>query len=205
MADVRLGDAVKHGGLSRRIIAALVVEFLLVVGGLTTAVVLAHNSSTKSGPVGALVGSNSKSVALDQADAVAAAQKFVLTMDGFTPNDVKGYLAKLMPMLTTKAQADANSQYGQLSQLAGSSLAQLTQDPQAAALGSVGLVEFAALQNYSANTATVMVAHDMLYGGVKQADCATKPDYCQTYRWAVSLRKINGIWLVDTFNQNPTA
>lgn len=208
MADVRLGDAVTQGGLSRRIVAVLVVEFLLVVGGLTTAVLLAHNSSTQSGPIGALVGSNSKATAVDQANAVSVARQFALNSDAFAPADLKGYLANLMPLLTTKAQADLTNQYAQFNQVAGSVLSQVTQDSQAAAIPSVGEIEFAALSTYTGSagptgsTATVIVAHDVLYGGVTSAQCATKPDYCQSKRWSVSLRKMNGVWLVDTFNPN---
>lgn len=205
MADVRLGDAVTQGGLSRRIIAVLVVEFLIVVGGLTTAVWLGRDSSSTSGPVGNLVHSKAAYTSTDQASAVSVARQFVLNMDAFTPANIQGYLANVMPLLTTKAQADVTNQFGQFNQLAGTLMSQLTQSSEAAALVGAGSIQFAGLQSITGTTANVVVAHDVLYGGVKPDECASKQGYCQTFRWVVSLRKINGVWLVDTYNQNPTA
>lgn len=199
MADVRLGDAVTHGGRSRRITVTLVVEFLVIVTALTMAVLFAQNSSTKNGPLGVFWGSDTQASARDQANAVSVAQQFVLKADALTPTNVQAYISSVLPLMTTKGQTDFTNEFAQFNQVAGAVLAQLTQDSPAAAMPSAGAVQFAALEAYAVPTATVIVAHDVLYGGVKPADCATKRDYCQSQRWSVSMRKINGAWLVDTF------
>ena len=192
MADVRLGDAVTTAGPSRRILAVLVIEFLLIVGGLTSAVAFASGTTPHSGLAATIFfwqhqGSND---AADQADAVSVARQFVLNSDAFSPTNLKGYLANLMPLMTTKAQTALTAQYADFNQAAGALLGQITKSSKAAAQPAKGSIEFAALSAFTGDTATVLVAHDVIYS---QATA-------QTYRWSVVLRKINGAWLVDSFN-----
>ncbi|MGN6160077.1 MAG: hypothetical protein ACTHOG_00065 [Marmoricola sp.] len=202
MADVRLGDAVTTAGPSRRIIAVLVVEFLVLVAGLTTAGVFAMKSTDGTGPLGGILGKDTNTAAVDQADAVSVARQFVLNEDAFTPANVKVYISNLMPLLTTKAQADLTNQYGAFQQAVGSLLGQVTKSSKAAAMPSAGTIQFAALASLAGTSATVIVAHDVLYGGIAAASCPAQPNYCQSKRWSVSLRKVGGNWLVDSFNPN---
>ena len=191
-------------GPSRRILAVLLVEFLLIVGGLTTATVFAANSGPHSGLTARVFfwQTQASSDAPDKANAVSVARQFVLNSDAFTPANLKSYLANLMPLLTTKAQASLTSEYASFEQAAGSILSQLTKSSQIAAMASSGNIEFAALSTFGNDAATVLVAHDVLYGGVQPQQCVSKPTACQSKRWSVSLRKVNGAWLVDTFNPN---
>jgi len=174
----------------------------LVVAGLTTAGVLAMHSNSGTGPLGPMLGNDTNTAAIDQANAVSVARQFVLNEDAFDPKNLSHYMSNLMPLLTTKAQADLTNQYGAFQQAVGSLLGQVTKSSKAAAMASAGSIEFAALASLSGTSATVLVAHDVLYGGVASANCPSQPNYCQSKRWSVSLRKIGGAWLVDSFNPN---
>lgn len=191
MADVRLGDAVTTGGPSRRIIAVLLVEFLLIVGGITSAVAFASGTTPHSGLTAKIFfwQSDSSSDAGDRADAVSVARQFVLNSDAFSPANMKGYLANLMPLMTTKAQTTLASQYADFNQVAGTLLGQITKASKTAGQAAKGSIEFAALSAFNGTSATVIVAHDVLY----------PQSAAQTYRWSVQLRKIGQAWLVDSF------
>ena len=191
MADVRLGDAVTTGGPSRRIIAVLVVEFLLIVGGITTAAAFASGTTPHSGLTAKIFfwQDSSASDAGDRANAVSVARQFVLNSDAFSPANMKGYLANLLPLMTTKAQTSLTSQYADFNRVAGGVLGQIAKESKTAGRAAKGSIEFAALSAFSPTTATVLVAHDVLY----------PQSAAQTYRWSVQLRKIGHAWLVDSF------
>lgn len=192
MADVRLGDAVTTGGPSRRILAVLVIEFLLIVGGITSAVAFAANTTPHSGLTAKIFfwQDSAAGDAGDRANAVSVARQFVVNSDAFNPSNLKGYLANLMPLMTTKAQTALTSQYADFNRVAGSLLNQITKSSKTAGQSAKGSIEFAALSVFSGTSATVIVAHDVIY---PQAAA-------QTYRWSISLRKIGNAWLVDSFN-----
>ncbi|MGN6723544.1 MAG: hypothetical protein ACTHJM_13115 [Marmoricola sp.] len=192
MADVRLGDAVTTGGPSRRILAVLVIEFLLIVGGITSAAVFASSTTPHSGLTAKIFfwQDSAASDAGDRANAVSVARQFVLNSDAFNPANLKGYLANLMPLMTTKAQTALTSQYADFNQVAGSLLNQIAKSSKTAGQSAKGSIEFAALSAFSGTTATVIVAHDVVYPQTT----------AQTYRWSISMRKVGNSWLVDSFN-----
>lgn len=204
MADVRLGDPVTTHGPSRRILTVLLVEFLLIVGGFTAASAFAANSGPHSGLTAKVFfwQQQTNSDAAAKANAVSVARQFVLNADAFTPANIKGYLANLTPLMTTKFQADQTKEYAQFEQLVGPVLSQVTGASKYAAMASTGSIQFAALGSFTGTTATVLVAHDALFAGVRPQQCASQPASCQTRRWLVTLRKIGGVWLVDNYNQN---
>lgn len=191
MADVRLGDAVTTGGPSRRILAVLVIEFVLIVACLTSAAVFAANTTPHSGLTAKIFfwQSSTPSDAPDRANAVSVARQFVVNSDAFDPTNVNAYVATVTPLMTTKARAKLNSELPSFSQIA-TLLKQISKQSKSASQPAKGVIEFAALSNFTGSSATVIVAHDVIYAGAP----------AQTYRWSISMVKIGNAWLVDSFN-----
>ena len=195
MADVRLGDAVTTGRPTRRILVVLVIELLVLIGSLATAIALASSDPSSSVVPG--VGGSVSSTAQDQAAAVAAAEKFVLNVQAYPPFNQTGYQSNVLPLLTTKAKAAATSQLEPyLQALASSRKACATATGQAEQICKAYeakpqvSIAFAALASYDGTSATVLVPHLVTYinGGASQK-----------YEFQVTLDKVGGKWLVDTY------
>lgn len=199
MADVRLGDAVTTGGPSRRILAVLVIEFLIIVAGLTTAIVFASGTTPHTGLTAKIFFWQEKAAddAAGRADAVSVAKQFVQNVQEYPPANAAGYNSHVLPMLTTKAKANVANQLAPYQQAlayvkqqcakATGSLAQACRAYEAKARVTIA---FGALSSYDGTSATVLVPSSVVYvsGGATQ-----------TFRSQVDLRKIGGVWLVDDY------
>lgn len=200
MADVRLGDAVTTGGPSRRILVVLVIELLVLVGSLTTTIVLSAKDPSSSVVPTANGGSSNTGTPgspADQAAAVATAKQFTLNVQDYPPFNESGYQTNVVPMLTTKAKAQAASQLQALQAVLGEArkLCASAQGQSAAICKAYEAkpqvsIAFAALASYDGNSATVLVPHLVTYvsGGASQK-----------WEFQVSLDKVGGKWLIDTY------
>lgn len=124
-----------------------------------------------------------RSVGLEVARVKAVSEEFALRMDSLSSDDVPGYINKVAEVLTTRCRADFEKS-------------------EAALTGSIGAVEFTTkgfiratgVSTLDDDSATVMVVHD------SQKTAGSGQSLLSAYRWTISLRKVNGTWLVDKFN-----
>lgn len=119
----------------------------------------------------------------DRRDALSVAEQFALRMDNFAASSADAYEAGIEKLLTTKGQAD----FKQVKPLIGQvyAAAQPNKKGEGAATGEIAL---AGVTDLGTDSATVLVAHDSAVPGTGKA---------LHFRWTVSLRKVEGRWLVD--------
>jgi Mce-associated membrane protein len=119
----------------------------------------------------------------DRSAALSVAQQFTLRLDDISYKDLTGYGKSVAPLLTPKMQTDFKSSFTSFD--AAFKAIQLT---------SKGTVQAAGVQDIDQDSATVLVIHDV---NVTSKGCV-QPPY---KRMKVDLRKINGTWLVDNFEE----
>lgn len=117
----------------------------------------------------------------DRHKAVAVAEQFALRMDDVSGADPEGYAKKVGELLTTKQKAKFDKEFTDFQKLG------ISKD-----LEGSGTILASGLTEMDDDSATVLVAHD---GNVKDAEGTTQ----RHYRWTVTLRKVDGEWLVDDF------
>lgn len=117
----------------------------------------------------------------DRHQVLAVAQEFCLRVDAVNGSDPTGYVKSVSELLTTKLQGTFASEFQQTQKLG----------IQAGLTGS-GNVLASGIANMDPDSATVLVAHDAT---VKDSSGTSQ----RHYRWTVSLRKVDGRWLVDDF------
>jgi hypothetical protein len=123
-------------------------------------------------------------------DALRAAEQFALRMDAFDGADLAGYTKSVEPLLTDKEKTVFGQQLKEFQQLYDqvqkASQAKNKTSPQP----GKGTIVMGGVSDIDADSATVLVAHDSTIPGSTQKLHS---------RWTISMRQIDGRWLVDSF------
>jgi hypothetical protein len=169
-------------GRARGIVALALLVTLVIALVLTLVLVLRLRDLTDEPFSWSNAGEEIFSESEKQA-AITAAEQFALRMDGFDGDDPAGWRKSVAETLTAKFKADFEKSYAQIEELG-------IQKGQS----GKGKIQSAGLSELDADSATVLVAHDIAI--TSSAGTGT-----QTSRWSVTLDKVGGKWLVDNFEQ----
>ncbi|HET9498671.1 MAG TPA: hypothetical protein VFO98_00265 [Marmoricola sp.] len=118
----------------------------------------------------------------DRSAVLAVTEQFALRMDDISGKDVKGYTDGVLELLTTKGKASFQKQFDALQKIGV--------DPKTQGKGRVLATAIGVMDD---DSATTLVVHDSVV-------TTGKDSTGRHYRWTVSLRKVDGDWLVDDFN-----
>lgn len=124
----------------------------------------------------------------DRNDAMRAAEQFALRMDAFDGADLAAYTKSVEPLLTDKEKTVFGDQLKQFQQLYDQ--VQKAGKSGKAPQPGTGSIVMAGVSDVDADSATVLVAHDSTIPGSTQKLHS---------RWTISMRQIDGHWLVDSF------
>lgn len=120
--------------------------------------------------------------------ALRAAEQFALRMDAFDGADLTAYTKSVEPLLTDKEKTVFSQQLQQFQQLYDQ--VQKASKAKNAPEPGTGAIVMAGVSDVDADSATVLVAHDSTIPGTSQKLHS---------RWTISMRQIDGRWLVDSF------
>lgn len=116
----------------------------------------------------------------DAQNAVGVATKFLLSYDTLDSTKLVPYLNSITKLMTTKFQGDKQA-----------TLAGLRTQFQGDPIATKGVILESGINSVDGDTASVLVLHVM--------ETATKAgNFIQNNRTMVTLRKVNGSWLVDS-------
>lgn len=118
-----------------------------------------------------------------RSEVLQVAEQFALRMDAINGADPEAYSAEVKELLTTKGKASFDEQFAALQQLGT--------DKQTRGTGEVLA---AGLADIDHDSATALVVHDAVVTTAQGSNG-------RHYRWTVSLEKVRGSWLVDSFVQ----
>jgi hypothetical protein len=118
----------------------------------------------------------------DVAKVKAVAEQFALRMDSLDSSDVNAYVKRVDQVLTTRCR----TQFDKSGPLLAASVGKVK-------FSYKGYVRATGITTMDRNSAVVLISHDSVLtaGGGQSAVSA--------YRWTLTLRKVNGKWLVDQF------
>lgn len=129
----------------------------------------------------------------ERSAALQAAEQFALRMDAFDGADLAAYTKSVEPLLTDKEKTVFTQQLQQFSRLYD----EVQKASQGKGKGKAatpqpgtGSIVMGGVSDIDADSATVLVAHDSTIPGTTQKLHS---------RWTISMRKIDGRWLVDSF------
>lgn len=130
----------------------------------------------------------------ERSAALQAAEQFALRMDAFDGANLPAYTKSVEPLLTDKEKTVFTQQLQQFSQLYNQ-VQKASQGAKGKQKGTkaqpgTGSIVMAGVSDIDADSATVLVAHDSTIPGTTQKLHS---------RWTISMRKIDGDWLVDSF------
>ncbi|MFL6023386.1 MAG: hypothetical protein ACJ72O_08630 [Marmoricola sp.] len=164
-------------------LAVGIVAAVLLVVGIIGSVVYGVRGAGDNLTTNALTSNNGDPLISDTetAKAVGVADQFCLRMDNVDGSDPDGYVKKVEQLLTTKQKTKFASEFAQFQKLGMD-----------ANLKGTGTILASGVSDIDPDSATVLVAHD---SAVVDKDGTTQ----RHYRWSVSLRKVDGRWLVDDF------
>jgi Mce-associated membrane protein len=173
-------------GTSRRptlLIVGIIASVLLALG-VTGSIVYGVRASSDSLTTKALTTNNGDPLISDseRARVKAIAEQFCLRMDDVDGSDPDGYTKRVKELLTTKLKAAFDQQFGAVQKL----------DTDTTVKG-VGTILASGIADIDPDSATVLVAHDT-------AVTSSSGNVLRHARWTVTLRKIDGHWLVDNWN-----
>jgi Mce-associated membrane protein len=176
-----LSDGIAAGGL---VLVIGVVSVVLLVVGVVGSVVYIHRDSSDALTTKALTTNNGDPLISDseRAKVKAVAEQFCLRMDDVDTSDPEAYTKNVKELLTTKLKAAFDQQFDAVNKLETDKTVK-----------GVGTVLASGIADIDPDSATVLVAHDT-------AVTSSSGDVQRHARWTVSLRKINGRWLVDNWN-----
>jgi hypothetical protein len=123
----------------------------------------------------------------DRRDALTAAEQFALRMDDFAAPSVAAYESGIEQLMTTKGKTDF-AQYKQVVAPVYNALQPKAKQAKSGVKAPTGSIALAGVSDISSDAATVLVAHDSQITGTGKA---------LHFRWTISLRKVDGSWLVD--------
>ena len=156
---------------------------VLVVGSVLSGVLIYRHSHLTDEP---LSFSNSGAYVPDAADTSkvkAVAEQYALRMDNLDSSNISGYVKSVGEILTTKYRTD----FVKVEPLLVAAYAKEKFTTQ-------GFVRATGIVTQDADSATVLVVHD------KVKTPTTGQPEATAYRWTVELRKVDGDWLVDNFD-----
>jgi hypothetical protein len=116
----------------------------------------------------------------DRARAIAVAQQFALRVDTLDTANLDAYVKSVSAVLTTKFKAKF---------LAGVK-DQLGATPSKDGQKTTGKIRAIGVEDIDSDSASVVVAHDQNF-------TINGRQVAQGFRWVVTLRKVDGDWLVD--------
>ena len=164
-------------------LAAGIVAALLLAIGVTGSVVYAVRDAHDDLTTKALTTNNGDPLISDaeRAKVKAVAEQFCLRMDDVDASNPEAYTKKIKAMLTTKLKAAFDEQFGAVQRLETDKTVK-----------GVGTILASGVADIDPDSATVLVAHD--------TTVTSKDGNLQRHaRWTVSLRKVDGRWLVDNW------
>lgn len=119
-----------------------------------------------------------------------ASERFVETWNTFTPDDVDGYVERVSELLTTKFRTEFTGAAGDV--VTGIEQQELSSEGEVLVDGDgIPLVGIATIDPDSAEVLVVSDANRVSGG----------QEVLRHWRWQVSLRKVDGEWLVDSFSE----
>jgi len=173
-------------GENRRagLLVAGVVASLLLALGVVSSVVYIHRDNSNDLTTRALTTNDGDPLISDseRAKVKAVAEQFCLRMDGVDASNPDAYTARVKELLTTKLKAAFDQQFGAVNKLETDKTVK-----------GVGTVLASGVADIDPDSATVLVAHDT-------AVTSSSGNVQRHARWTVSLRKVDGRWLVDNWN-----
>jgi hypothetical protein len=177
-------DAPTGQGRGPATLAVGIVAALLLVLGVTASIVYAVRDSSDNLTSSALWTNSGDPLIsdADRAKAKAVAEQFCLRMDDVDASDPDGYTAKVKELLTTKEKAAFDQQFNAVLKLETDKTVK-----------GVGTILVSGIADIDSDSATALVAHDTLV-------TSSSGTVQRHARWTVSLRKVNGRWLVDNWN-----
>src|SRR5690348_74622 len=169
------GTALLVGGIVAAVLLAL---------GVTGSIVYGVRASSDNLTTKALTTNNGDPLISDseRAKVKAVAEQFCLRMDDVDGSDPAGYTKAVKELLTTKLKAAFDQQFNAVQKL----------DTDKSVKG-VGKILASGIADIDPDSATVLVAHDT-------SVTSSSGNVLRHARWTVTLRKIDGRWLVDNWN-----
>jgi len=169
------GTALLVGGIVAAVLLAL---------GVTGSIVYGVRASSDNLTTKALTTNNGDPLISDseRAKVKAVAEQFCLRMDNVDASDPDSYTQKVKELLTTKEKAAFDQQFDAVLKLETDKTVK-----------GVGTVLASGIADIDSDSATVLVAHDT----VVTSSSGTVQRHA---RWTVTLRHVNGRWLVDNWN-----
>ena len=165
-------------------LAVGIIAALLLALGITGSVVWGVRDSHDALNTKALTTNGGDPLISDseRAKVKAVAEQFCLRMDDVDASNPDSYTQKVKELLTTKEKAAFDQQFDAVLKLETDKTVK-----------GVGTVLASGIADIDADSATVLVAHDT----VVTSSSGTVQRHA---RWTVSLRHVNGRWLVDNWN-----
>lgn len=163
-------------------VVALALLAVLILGAVLSGVLVYRQNNLTDKPFSLLNSGRSLENAGEVSRVKAVSEEFARRMDSLSSKDVPGYVKKVSELLTTRCRADFEKSEAALTGSIGS-----------VGFTTKGFVRATGIATLDDDSATVMVVHDA------QKTAESGQSLLSAYRWTISLRKINGTWLVDKF------
>lgn len=126
----------------------------------------------------------------DRAEVVEAAEVFVETWNTFRPKDAADYLERVSPLLTTKF----GQEFENASEDVVTGIVQQRLFSKGAVLTDADEIPLIGISTIDGDSAEVLVVSDA-------TRVANRQRVLRHWRWQVSMRKVDGQWLVDSFEE----
>lgn len=168
-------------GSNARGLGALALVVVTVLALLAAGLLFLHQRNLTDEPFSLANSGRPIPTDAERHQVVAVAEQFSLRMDGVSGDDPEGYVKRVSELLTTKQKDKFAKEFSDFQKLGIQK-----------GLTGTGTILSSGLADMDEDSATVLVAHDST---VKATDGTTQ----RHYRWNVTLRKVDGKWLVDDF------
>lgn len=126
----------------------------------------------------------------DRIEAMQAAQAFTEVWNTFRPNDVSGYVERVTPLLTSKFETE----FSNAAEDVVTGITQQRLSSRGEVLTDADGVPLVGISSIDPDSAEVLVVADA-------NRVANRQRVLRHWRWQVSLRKVDGEWLVDSFKE----
>lgn len=161
---------------------ALALLVVLLLGAALSGVFAYRQNNLTDKPFSLLNSGRSLDTSGDVSQVKAVASRFALRMDSLGSADVPGYIENVSELLTTRCRADFAKSEPALTGSIGT-----------VSFTTKGFVRAVGIATLDKDSATVLVVHDA------QKTAESGQSLLSAYRWTVTLRKVDGTWLVDKF------
>jgi hypothetical protein len=165
-------------------LAAGIIAGVLLAIGITGSIVYGVRGASDTLTTSALWTNNGDPLISDtqREKAIAVADQFCLRMDNLDGSDPDGYTKRVKQLLTTKLKAAFDEQFDAVQKLQTDT-----------SVKGQGTILASGISDIDPDSATVLVAHDTLV-------TSASGNVQRHARWTVTLRKIDGRWLVDNWD-----